>query len=147
MIVEYLIVQDKILKLPLQPCLHIAPAILVFESNKIAIIINNAVVVTDKLGGPRLCYHITGAPPLKKDLLHKNAKQVHWITSLDQYLKTVPSGKVTNIIKLQHGWQQTATSSRNKLIMYHEDDDDEENSREDGICPLDCGCEEIQFTT
>ena len=96
------------------------PRILVFESNKIAIVINNA-VVTDKLG-PRLRYHITSAP-LKSYLLNKNKwsdstySKVDWVT-LDTYLKTVPSGKLTNLIKLQHGWQQTA--SRNKLMYRSE---------------------------
>ena len=96
------------------------PRIPVFESNKIAIVINNA-VVTDKLG-PRLRYHITSAP-LKSYLLNKNKwsdstySKVDWVT-LDTYLKTVPSGKLTNLIKLQHGWQQTA--SRNKLMYRSE---------------------------
>ena len=114
----------------------------VFESSKISITINNA-VVTDKLGS-RLCYHITGAP-LKMYLLQKNTwhirtyEKVDWIT-LDQYLKTVPSGKLTKLLKLQHGWQQTA--SRNRL-MYGTDDNDDNG--DDGQRPLGCGKEEIKF--
>ena len=63
--------------------------------------------------------------------------KVDW-TTLAQYLKTVPSGKLTNLLKLQHGWQQTA--SRNKLM--YGSDSDESN---DGLCPLGCGKEEIKF--
>ena len=66
----------------------------------------------------------------------KTYDKVDWIT-LAQYLKTVPSGKLTNLLKLQHGWQQTA--SRNKL-MYGFDSDDDNN----GLCPLGCGKEEIK---
>ena len=108
----------------------------IFESSKIAIVINNA-VVTDKLG-PRLHYHITGAP-LKAYILKKNKwstityDKVNWIT-LAQYLKTVP----TNLLKLQHGWQQTG--SQNKL-MYGSNSDDNNN----GLCCLGCGKEEIKF--
>ena len=96
----------------------------IFESNTIAVAISNA-IVTDKLGS-RLRYHITGAP-LKNYLLKKNTwntqtyEKVDWIT-LDQYLKMVPSGKLTNLLKLQHGWQQT--ESRNKL-MYRDDSDND----------------------
>ena len=67
----------------------------------------------------------------------KTYDKVDWIT-LAQYLKTVPSGKLTNLLKLQHGWQQTA--SRNKLM--YGSDSDESN---DGLCPLGCGKEEIKF--
>ena len=89
----------------------------VFESSQIAIVINNA-VVTDKLGS-RLRYHITGAP-LKKYLLKKNKwntqtyEKVNWIT-LEQYLNTVPSGKLTNLIKLvATTW--VATDSKSKQV-------------------------------
>ena len=82
---------------------------------------------------------------MKFYLLNKNKRsdstysKIDWIT-IDTYLKTVPSGKLTNLlIKLQHGWWQQ-TASRNKL-MYRSDSDDN-NTR---LCPLSCRKEEIKF--
>ena len=61
--------------------------------------------------------------------------KIDWITN-GKYLTKVSYGKLTNLIKLQFGWQHT--NERKILINV-------EGEKEDGMsdgCPLGCGCVE-----
>ena len=59
---------------------------------------------------------------------------IDWIT-MGKYLRRVPQAKLTNLIKLQHGWQHT---NERKLMIQGDDDD-----RMKDNCPL-AGCECVE---
>ena len=88
-----------------------APPIPIFQSNNIAILLGN-IVLTGQIS-KRLQHHFT-APPLQEYLQGKfnwstdTFNKIDWIT-MGKYLKRIPHGKLTNLIKLQHGWQYTNT--------------------------------------
>jgi len=111
------------------------PPVPIFQSNKIAIKLGN-IVVTDQIN-KRLRNHFT-APPLQEYLKSKFRwseeifRTIDWIT-MGKYMHSVPKPKLTNLIKLQHGWQHTNT--RKKMIQGDEDDTDGMSD----TCPLRCG--------
>ena len=88
----------------------------------------------------RLWHHLT-APALQGYLQTKfqwsqgTYHSIDWIT-IGKYLRRVPQGKLTNLIKFQHGLQYT--TARKLHIKGH----DAEDLTSHDLCPLGCGCAE-----
>jgi hypothetical protein len=109
------------------------PPMPVFQSNRASLFIGNSLVADGM--AKRIHNHLRGGP-LQDYMMEKHGwdsttfHSIDWIP-LESYLKGVPTSKLTNIVKLIHGWQFSTT--RKAMI---DQDKDEETC--DGLCPLGC---------